>query len=161
MTVHRIVWRAALATTIAFAGPAAALAAEPVKKLVKLTPIVAFTDAPFPMKVLMILLVVATIAAVFVTIRKLASGPHLNGGSAYLSALRLGGPLFGLLGVAHALMSMSLGAANINMTLPLAAYAPGFVEASFVFGLGLVAGITAVIGHWIVEARIDRAVLRP
>ncbi len=158
MIIHRITRRAALATAVLLAAPAAAFAAQ---APVKLTPVVAFTDAPPAMKGLMILLIVAIVAAVVVTIRKVASGPHLNGGSAYLSALRLGGPLFGLLGVALTAMAMSLGTANINVVLPMAAYAPGFVEASLVFGLGVLAGVVAVIGNWIVEARIDRAVLRP
>jgi biopolymer transport protein ExbB/TolQ len=39
--------------------------------------------------------------------------------------------------------------------------APGIAEAVLLVGLGVMAGAVAVIAHWALEARIDRAVLKP
>lgn len=127
----------------------------------KITPTVVFADAAPPMKLIMILLLVAALAAIVVTVRKVLSGPRLTGGSAYLQALRLGGPLIGLLGAAYNVLMINIGIANIGEQPPYNVLAPGVAEAAFLFVLGLIAGVVAVICNWIVEARIDRAVLRP
>jgi biopolymer transport protein ExbB len=87
------------------------------------------------------------------------SGPHLNGGSTFLSALRLGAPLLGLLGAAYNLMMISIGVSNTGPQ-PLDVLAPGFAEAAFLLVLGLIVGVVAVVCHWIVEARVDRLVLK-
>lgn len=134
--------------------PAAAMAQE------KLTPVMIFFDAAPLVQFLMLLLIAAIVAAVVVTIRKVTSGPSLNGGSAFLSALRLGGPLIGLAGGVYIGMMGFIFAANLDEDFPLSAYAPGFAEILALFLLGLMAGVIAVICNWIVEARIDRAVLR-
>ena len=126
----------------------------------KLTPAVVFQDAALPMQAIMLLLLVATVAAVVVAARKVLSGPRLTGGSAYLQALRLGGPLIGLLGAAYNVLMVNLAIANIGEQPPYPVMAPGFAEAAFLFVLGLIAGVVAVICNWVVEARIDRAVLR-
>lgn len=115
-----------------------------------------FTDSAPVMKAIMLLLIVVTIAAVVVTVSKLRSGPRLAGGSAFLQALRLGGPLIGLLGAAYNALVINIGIANVG-NVPYAVLAPGVAEAVFLFVLGLVAGVVAVI---FVEARIDRTVLR-
>ncbi len=47
--------------------------------------------APVP-KLIMVGLLGATLAAIIVCVLKLASGPRLSGGSAYLSGRRRGGP---------------------------------------------------------------------
>jgi biopolymer transport protein ExbB/TolQ len=54
-----------------------------------------------------------------------------------------------------------IGIASFGHALPLAVYAPGLAEASLVLALGLLTGVVAVICNWVVESRIDRAVLRP
>ena len=114
--------------------------------------------APFA-QLLMIVLIGSTIAAIIVCVRKLMSGPRLSGGSAFLSGLRLGGPLIGLLGGAYNGLSMAIGIANVSHPVTLKVMAPGIAEAVSLIGLGMLAGAVAVIGHWAVEARIDRAVL--
>lgn len=133
--------------------PAAALA-QP-----RLTLSGVFADADETMKLLMIAVIAAALAAVIVTALKLASGKRLNGGSAFVSALRLGGPLIGLVGAAFVLLNMFLGIANFGGPVPLPVLAPGFAEAAMLFLLGLLAGVVGVICHWIIEARIDRTVL--
>lgn len=127
----------------------------------RITPAVVFADAAPPMKLIMVLLLVAALAAIIVTVRKVLSGPRLTGGSAYLQALRLGGPLIGLLGAAYNGLMINIGIANSANPPPYEVLAPGVAEAAFIFVLGLIAGVVAVFCNWIVEARIDRAVLRP
>ena len=118
-------------------------------------------NADETMQVLMLALILAALAAIAVTVRKVLSGPRLTGGSTYLQALRLGGPLIGLLGAAYNFLMMNIAIANIGTQPSYPVLAPGVAEAVFLFVLGLIAGIVAVICNWVVEARIDRAVLRP
>jgi len=126
----------------------------------RITPAVVFADAAPAMKLIMVLLLVSAIAAIVVTVLKVLSGPRLTGGSAYLQALRLGGPLIGLLGAAYNVLMINIAIANSGEQPPYHVMAPGVAEAAFLFVLGLIAGVVAVICNWIVEARIDRAVLR-
>lgn len=134
--------------------PAAAVAAP------RITLASVFFDADETMKFLMIALVVASLASIVVTGLKLASGRRLNGGSAYVSALRLGGPLIGLVGAAFVLLMGFIGIANFGGPVPMPVLAPGFAEAALLFLLGLIAGVVGVVCHWIIESRIDRAVLQ-
>tara|TARA_R110000787_G_scaffold52740_3_gene124094 strand:- start:298 stop:753 length:456 start_codon:yes stop_codon:yes gene_type:complete len=138
-------------TTVALAVPGFAHASP-------MTPASIFSNAAPSMKLLMVLLIVATLAAVVVTVGKLKSGRHLTGGSAFLSALRLGGPLTGLLGAAFNGLMMFIGLAQGPQ--PFEAIAPGLAEVAFLVVLGLFSGVVAVICHWAVEARIDRTVLK-
>ena len=124
-----------------------------------ITPLVVFLDASVPVKLIVLALVVALIAAVVVTVRKVLSGPHLNGGSTFLSALRIGAPLLGLLGAAYNLLMIFIGVSNTGPQ-PLNVLAPGLAEAAFLLVLGLIVGVVAVICHWAVEARVDRMVLK-
>lgn len=126
-----------------------------------MTPTDIFWNAAPTMKGLMFVLIVAALAAIAVTVRKVLSGPRLTGGSAFLQALRLGGPLIGLLGAAYNILMINIAIANIGQQPSYPVLAPGVAEAIFLFVLGLVTGVVAVICNWIVEARIDRAVLRP
>ncbi|MNH48487.1 biopolymer transport protein ExbB [compost metagenome] len=118
-----------------------------------------FADANILMKAIMVLLVAATITAVVVAVLKLMSGTRLTGGSAFLSALRLGGPLIGLLGAAYIALTGFMAVAQVGQT-SLAVWSPAIAEASLLIVLGLLSGVVAVVAHWAVEARIDRAVLR-
>lgn len=124
-----------------------------------LTPAGVFADAaPFP-KILMIALLAAIVVAVVVTVRRLTAGPALHGGSAFVSNLRLGGPLFGLLGASYGALYGAIGVANFNPP-DMRVIAPGVAECLLLLGLGMLAGAVAVVAHWAIEARIDRAVLR-
>jgi biopolymer transport protein ExbB/TolQ len=118
-----------------------------------------FFDADETMKAVMIVLVLSAVAAIVVTVLKLASGRRLSGGSAFVSALRLGGPLIGLLGAVFVLLMGFIGIANYGQPVPMPVLAPGFAEAALIFFLGLVAGVVGVVCHWAIEARIDRTVL--
>lgn len=137
---------------------AALLAFPALAQAEPLTPGTIFANAALSMKLIMILLVVAAVAAIVVTVRKLMSGRYLSGGSAFLSALRLGGPLIGLLGGAYNGLTIMFGLSRGPQ--PFHVVAPGLAEAAFLVLLGLFCGVVAVIGHWAVEARIDRAVLQ-
>jgi hypothetical protein len=106
---------------------------------------------------LMVALVLAMIAALLVLTMKLSRG--VDGASAYLSGLRLGGPIIGCLGAAFSLLSMTLGYASVSGDLPLKVLAPGFAQAFLEIGLGCLAGVVAVCAHWAVESRVDRQVL--
>ncbi|MFC5345958.1 MotA/TolQ/ExbB proton channel family protein [Brevundimonas staleyi] len=124
-----------------------------------LTPATIFLDAALPVQIIVVALIVAALAAVAVTAKKVASGSHLTGGSAYLSALRLGAPLLGLLGAAFNGLMMFVALAKFG-DQPINVLAPGLAEAMFLVVMGLIVGVVGVICHWIVEARVDRAVLR-
>lgn len=117
-----------------------------------------FLDADPTIKLLMLVLVICAVAAVVVTLSKVASGPRLTGGSAFVSALRLGGPLVGLLGAAFITLMMFIGMANSGPA-PMFVLAPGLAEAVMVLGLGILSGVIGVICHWVLDARIDRTVL--
>jgi len=119
------------------------------------------TRAPPLIQIVMLGLIGATLAAIVLCVAKLVSGPRLSGGSAFLSGLRLGGPVAGLLGAAWSAMSMAIGIANAAATPPARVLAPGAAEIMLLVTLGLFSGAVAVIGHWAVESRIDRAVLTP
>lgn len=124
-----------------------------------ITPLGIFADAAPSMKLIVVALLACAVASVVVTIRKVAAGPHLTGGSSFLSGLRLGAPLLGLLGAAFNGLMGFIAIANMG-DQPMRVLAPGFAEAFFLLVLGLLVGVVAVICHWIVEARVDRAVLR-
>jgi biopolymer transport protein ExbB/TolQ len=106
-------------------------------------------------------LVLAALAAIVVCALKVLSGPRLAGGSAFVSGLRAGGPLIGCLGGIYVATLIMLGVTNIQVTPTLKMVAPGIAEALLIVGLGLTSGVIAVICHWIIDARIDRAALRP
>jgi hypothetical protein len=140
---------------------ASAMAAAPaIVYAAPLTPALVFVDAAPLAKLIMLVLAAATIAAIVVCARKLAAGPALVGGSAFLSSLRLGGPLLGALGASYTLLAMTLGLSNVAETPPMKILAPGFAEAVLMIGMGFCAGAVAAICHWAVEARIDKAVLK-
>jgi hypothetical protein len=144
------------ALAVASAIPLAALA--PLQaQAATLNPTLVFMDAAPAMKVVMIILIVATLGAVGVCVRKLMAGPNLSGGSTFLSALRLGGPLLGLMGGAYNGLMIFMGLARGPQ--PFHVIAPGLAESALLVLLGLICGVVAVACHWAVEARIDRTVL--
>ena len=146
-------FRLTLVAASAAVTPAVVLAAP-------LTPALVFMDAAPPMKLIMLALAAATVAAIVICLRKLMAGPALVGGSAFLSCLRLGGPLIGALGASYTLLNAMLGLSNVAQTPSMQVMAPGFAEMVLMLGMGFCAGAVAAICHWLVEARIDKAVLK-
>jgi len=110
-------------------------------------------------KLIILGLLVAIVGAIVVAVRKMMQGQRLSGGSAFLSGLRVGGPMAGALGGAWTLLNMALGMSNAPVEPTLQMLGPGLAEAAFLVTLGLLTGAVAVIAHWSVEARIDRTVL--
>lgn len=147
-------------TSISIAAAVAAIALPAVAHADGLTPVTIFFDAGLPAKLLILALLAATVAAVVVCALKLSSGAKLTGGSAFLSGLRLGGPLAGLLGASYTGLMIFIGLSNTAGPVPMNVIAPGIAEALFILGLGVLAGSVAVIANWAVEARIDRTVLK-
>ncbi len=124
-----------------------------------ITLLIVFENAAPVAKLIMVILVLACLAAVAVLALKLGSGKRLSGGSAFLSGLRLGGPIIGFFGACYSGLAMTMGVANIPVQPTLKMLAPGFAESFLMVGLGFLAGLIAVIAHWAVESRIDRQVL--
>lgn len=140
---------------------AVALSALPALAIAEpITPAVVFLHATPVVQIVILGLLLAMLAAIAVCAAKISTGPKLSGGSAFLSALRLGGPLAGLTAAAWSALSMAIGLANVRPTPPVAAFAPGFAEGAMVIALGMLAGLVAATCNWAVEAKIDRAVLR-
>jgi biopolymer transport protein ExbB/TolQ len=127
--------------------------------LAPLTPLTVFDYAPPLQKFVILLLIAATVAALAVLALKLAGGKPLAGGSAFLSGLRLGAPIIGILGACDSGLNMTLAVASIPIEPTLKMLAPGFAESFLMVGLGFFAGAVAVVAHWAVESRIDRQVL--
>ena len=111
-------------------------------------------------KLIMFLIVAATVAAIAISIRKLAQGNKLVGGSAFVSGLRLGGPLLGLLGASYATMNIFVALSGFNEMVNPVILMPAIAEAFAVLIVGLISGVIAVIANWAIEARIDKEVLR-
>ena len=124
-----------------------------------ITPIIVFQDAPLVTKLVVVLLIASIVAALVVLGTKLAQGRRLPGGSAYLSGLRLGGPIIGLLGACYTGLRMSIGIGNAPFDITFNMLAPGLAESFMQVFLGFLAGAVAVLAHWVVESRIDRQVL--
>jgi hypothetical protein len=144
--------------SLALAG--AALVTPAMARAAALDPGVVFANAAPIQKLVMLALLAATLAAVAIAARKVASGPRLAGGSAFISGLRYGAPIAGVFGGAFALLRVSLGIANVQATPTLKMLAPGLAEAAAVAALGFLCGVIAVALHWAIEARLDREVLR-
>lgn len=149
VTAHRA---AVLGFIPTLALPAAASAAP-------LMPANVFQNAAHPVQAIMLGLIGATVAALVVCAMKLRSPAGLSGGSAYLSGLRIGGPLAGFLGASWTGLVMTFYLANASAPVPVNMLAAGYTEAMAQIVLGLLAGAVAVIAKWAVDARIDRAVL--
>jgi hypothetical protein len=128
--------------------------------MVAVTPVSIVQNAAPAVKLVVLLLLVLNVAAIAISIRKVASGARLPGGSAFLSGLRLGGPLTGFLGAAWGGLAMAMGLANVAGPVPTNILARGAAEVMLLIVLGLLTGAVAVVANWAVEARIDRAVLK-
>jgi hypothetical protein len=117
-----------------------------------------FAHASMPMKVVVWGLTAAVLAAVAtwllqVVIRQGRSN-GATGAIAYLSAQAAAAPMFGLFGMAYALMNGFIGIANVRPTPSLTVLAPGLAEASLSLGLGLLAAAIAVVGERHLQAKL-------
>lgn len=144
-------WMLAAAVTLAV--PAVAQAEQ-------LTILGVMADASPINKLMMLIPTLAMAWAIVVCWRKVAAGPELVSGSAYLAGLRYIGPLFGCLTAANVLFGMTLGLSNVTVPPTMRELAPGFAEAALTLMFGIKAGVVAAVANAIVEGRIDRAVLR-
>ena len=138
----------------------AAMAAPSLAAAGPLTAAGVFQNATPAVQGIVLALLAALIAAPVVCGLKLMRGPDLNGGSAFLSGLRLGGPIAGALGAGYGVLNMCIGLSNVTPTPSIQVLAPGWAEAMMLLVLGFLVGVVAVIANWAVESRIDRAVLR-
>jgi hypothetical protein len=120
---------------------------------------VAMNAPPVP-KLIIAALALSAIVAVVVCVGKLASGPRLSGGSAFLSGLRFGGPLAGLFGAALTGLQMAMGTANVAGPVPDNILARGYAQIMLLLVFGFFTGAVAVIANWAVESKIDRSVLK-
>ena len=143
---------------LALAG--AALLAPAAAHAAALDPGAVFANAAPLQKVVILGLAAATLAAAAIAARKMAAGPRLSGGSAFISALRFGAPVAGVFGGAFALFRLSLGIANVQAAPTLKMLAPGLAEAASIAALGFLCGLVAVALHWAIEARLDREILK-
>jgi hypothetical protein len=144
--------------SLALAG--AALLAPAVARAAALDPGAVFANAAPLEKLVILALAAATLVAVAIAARKVASGPRLAGGSAFIAGLRYGAPVAGVFGGAFALFRVSLGIANVQAAPTLKMLAPGLAEAASVAALGFLCGVIAVALHGAIEARLDREILR-
>lgn len=118
-----------------------------------LTPARIFGDAAPLQKVIILALFVAILSAFGVAAARLVKGPAHRWGAGFVSSLRLGGPLLGLLGATYSTLNGFVGLANVPVTPPLRVIAPGVAESLFVLGLGILAAVAAVFAHWAMEAK--------
>ena len=125
----------------------------------KLTLTQVVLDGSPSVKVIVLLLVVAGVAAVVVGLRKLVGGKRLAGGSSFLAGTRWAAPLLGAFGASLAGLGMALGTANAATPPSVMMLAPGFAEIATLLGLGFLVGAVAAIFNWAVESRLDREVL--
>lgn len=146
-------WAAILPLAVGLGAPSLAAAQS-------ITPFSVFQDAAPAVKLIILALVATNLAAIAVCAGKVTAGARLAGGSAFLSGLRLGGPVLGFLGAAWGGLSMAIGLANARAPVPGFVLARGGAEIMSLIVLGLLTGGVAVIANWAVEARIDRAVLK-
>jgi hypothetical protein len=118
-----------------------------------------FAHASMPMKVVvwgLAAVVLAAVATWLVQVVHIRQGRSdgATGAISYLSAQAAAAPMFGLFGMAYALMNGFIGIANVRPTPSLTVLAPGLAEASLSLGLGLLAAAIAVVGERHLQAKL-------
>jgi len=121
-----------------------------------------FVDASPEMKLVMVLLLAATVASMAVwgmTLGKVGKGDAkaLAGALGRLKIVRSAGVPLGCLAAAYVMFSSFLGISNVRPTPTLTVMAPGLAEASLQIMLGLLATTVAVVCERHLEGRIRRA----
>jgi len=99
-----------------------------------------FAHAAVQPKLILLALIAASPGAVLATAIKVAQRSKLEGGSGFVSALRFGGPIAGILGGAYGGASISLGLANLPGPATLKVVAPGLAEIALLITLGFAPG---------------------
>ena len=112
------------------------------------------------LQLLLLALAGSALAALVITILKLAKGKALAGGSSFVASLRLGAPLLGLMGGGYNLLMLLIGTTGTGVPIDHVMFAPFHAESVLVALAGLSVGLLAVLGHAVIEARIDRVVLK-
>ena len=120
-----------------------------------LTPAGIFGDAAPFQKLIILTLESAILAAAGISAVKVVRG---QGGSSFVSTLRVAGPLLGMLGATYSTLNGFIGLSNVATPPPITVIAPGVAESLFVFGLGILAATVAVIGCWAMQARSRAAI---
>lgn len=121
-----------------------------------------FNDAAPEMKVIMALLLIATVISLVVwamSLGKVGKGDAkgLAGALGRLRIARSAGVPLGFLGAAYVMFSSFLGISNVRPAPSLTVLAPGLAEATLAIVLGLLATTVAVVCERHLEGRIRRA----
>jgi biopolymer transport protein ExbB/TolQ len=121
-----------------------------------------FADASPEMKLIMLLLTVATVVSVAVWAMSLgkvgkADAKGVAGALGRLRIVRSAGVPLGFLGGAYVMFSSFMGISNVRPAPSLTVVAPGLAEAMLAIMLGLLATTVAVICERHLEARVRRA----
>ncbi|HEY2357123.1 MAG TPA: MotA/TolQ/ExbB proton channel family protein [Phenylobacterium sp.] len=153
-----------LAATASMASPAfaetdAGSLVSPVPIADRLTLAGVYAHASIPMQFVLWGLTAAAVVAVAIwLLQAVRIGQHRSGGVAggiaYLAAQAAAAPLFGLFGMAYALLNGFIGIANVRPAPNLTVLAPGLAEASLSLGLGLLTAAIAVVGHRHLKAKL-------
>lgn len=126
---------------------------SPVPPVERITPIVVFENASHINQAIVLILLLASVAALVLMVMRLVSGKRMPGGSAFLSGLRFAGPILGVVGACYAAFAMTMGVANVPIPVTLKMLAPGFAEMFLTTGLGFLTGVIAVFACWMTESR--------
>jgi len=161
---------AAMSAGAAFASEDAVYVTGPVEKPVytvvpvadRLTVGGVFADAAPEMKLMLALLLIATVAALAVWAMSLgkvgkADAKGVAGALGRLRIVRSAGVPLGCLAASYVMFSSFMGIANVRPTPTLTVVAPGLAEAALAIMLGLLATTVAVICERHLEARVRRA----
>lgn len=121
-----------------------------------------FADASVEMKLILALLVFATIASVAVWAMSLgkvgkADAKGVAGALGRLRIVRSAGVLLGCLAAAYVMFSSFLAISNVRPAPTLTVVAPGLAEAALAIMLGLLATTVAVVCERHLEGRVRRA----
>jgi hypothetical protein len=121
-----------------------------------------FADAAPEMKLILALLLIATVASVVVWAMSLgkvgkADAKGVAGALGRLRIVRSAGVPLGFLGGAYVMFSSFMAISNVRPAPSLTVVAPGLAEAMLAIMLGLLATTVAVVCERHLEARVRRA----
>ena len=112
-----------------------------------------FGDAAPEMKLVVALLLLGALAAAVLWVLALVRGEGGRRTLAFLSTLRVAGPLLGVVGGAYVMVNGLIALAWYKPEAPLLVMAPGLAEAVLSVMAGALAGLVAVLAHGHLGAR--------